>query len=127
MFLMAAGMSRWKITPWHMLGGAALYAGSAYGFYSYLAGHKLPTAQQAAPGSEAGPARGTFDAIAEKYDTAVGSEEWAMGTHHLRRWILNHACGDVLEISAGTGRNLVGGEHPLVQVASHREVMPHDS
>ena len=44
--------------------------------------------------------------VADKYDTAVGSEEWSMGYPLLRKWLLNHASGDVLEISAGTGRNL---------------------
>ncbi|GAX74010.1 hypothetical protein CEUSTIGMA_g1460.t1 [Chlamydomonas eustigma] len=65
--------------------------------------HKL---SQSGRSSDKRTSSSVFDLIAEKYDAAVGSEEWGMGTPFLRKWILNHADGDVLEISAGTGRNL---------------------
>ena len=95
-------------------GGVILYGGTTYAVYSYVSAHKLPTAPAtsdasapaSAPGSGSGPCQCAFDVIAGQYDTAVGSEEWSMGYPLLRKWVLNHASGDVLEISAGTGRNL---------------------
>ena len=91
-----------------------LYGGTTYAVYSYVSAHKLPTAPAtsdasapaSAPGSGSGPCQCAFDVIAGQYDTVVGSEEWSMGYPLLRKWVLNHASGDVLEISAGTGRNL---------------------
>ena len=58
--------------------------------------------------ARADPAEGyrIFEARAEEYDGAVGATEalWGMGL--MRRALLRHARGDVLEVSAGTGRNV---------------------
>ncbi len=86
-----------RVRSWHVFGGAALYAGAAYGVYSYLKVHKLP--------KDSETCGTTFDAIADRYDQAIGAEEFSMGTSLLRKWLCNHAVGDVLEISAGTGAN----------------------
>ena len=77
--------------------------GTTYAVYSYMNAHNLPTASAGkdAESPETSCSGCAFDAIARKYDQAVGSEEWAMGTTLLRKWLLNHAKGDVLEISAG--------------------------
>jgi hypothetical protein len=84
-------------------GGFVLFGGSAYAVYYYMSAHKLI---QSRTRPDDLTSSSVFDLIAESYDAAVGSEEWGMGTLFLRKWILNHANGDVLEISAGTGRNL---------------------
>eukprot|EP00775_Hariotina_reticulata_P011710 gene11710-11855_t len=48
----------------------------------------------------------TFDRLAPLYDRVIGAEEGYMFMGLLRWWLLRRAQGDVLEISAGTGRNL---------------------
>lgn len=83
-----------------------MYGGTTYGIYSYMSAHKIPSNTPSDNPDACGSGRSAFDAIADKYDAAVGSEEWGMGFPLLRKWLLNHASGDVLEISAGTGRNL---------------------
>jgi methyltransferase OMS1 len=49
----------------------------------------------------------TYQRIAEAYDEEISREEAAMGMNLLRRALLYfHAAGNVLEVGAGTGRNL---------------------
>jgi len=49
----------------------------------------------------------TFQKVAEFYDSQIGRDEAVMGINWLR-WMLlrSHATGTVLEVGAGTGRNL---------------------
>lgn len=78
-----------RLTPWHLFGGAVLYGATTFGFYSYLGAHKLPgEGEEGNEGvAEAGrPSAATYDMIARKYDGAVGSEEFSMGTPLLRKW-----------------------------------------
>jgi ubiquinone/menaquinone biosynthesis C-methylase UbiE len=49
--------------------------------------------------------RNNYDAIASRYDWVLGAPEW-IGLRLLRRRLLAHARGQVLEIAVGTGRNL---------------------
>lgn len=49
----------------------------------------------------------TFQKIAYSYDAEIEKDEFVMGLHLLRRALLYfHAKGDVLEVGAGTGRNI---------------------
>lgn len=49
----------------------------------------------------------TFQKIAYSYDDEIAKDEFVMGINLLRRALLYfHANGDVLEVGAGTGRNL---------------------
>eukprot|EP01063_Lacrimia_lanifica_P024316 TRINITY_DN32244_c0_g1_i1.p1 TRINITY_DN32244_c0_g1~~TRINITY_DN32244_c0_g1_i1.p1 ORF type:complete len:297 (+),score=87.47 TRINITY_DN32244_c0_g1_i1:50-940(+) len=49
----------------------------------------------------------TFSAISGTYDDTIGREEFWMGLALVRRWMMtSHAKGDVLEVGAGTGRNI---------------------
>ncbi len=82
--------SRIKIRPWHMLGGAALYGSATYAVYSYLNAHKLPTSTSQPGESTSEPSNCAFDVIADKYDKAVGSEEWSMvgGAAEAPEWSL---------------------------------------
>jgi methyltransferase OMS1 len=88
-----------RVTPWHIVGGVGLYGASAYGFYRYLSAHKLSTDKEGSSDMHGGVH--AFDLIADKYDAAVGSEEFSMGTPLLRRWILNHASGACMWIVCG--------------------------
>lgn len=48
-----------------------------------------------------------YQEVADFYDSQVGREECVMGVNLLRRSLLYfHAKGDVLEVGAGTGRNI---------------------
>jgi len=49
----------------------------------------------------------TFNRIAQAYDDEISREEKFMGTILLRRWMVYfHAYGKVMEVGAGTGRNV---------------------
>jgi methyltransferase OMS1, mitochondrial len=49
----------------------------------------------------------TFNCVADRYDEQIDRDEIAMGINWLRRSLLYfHAKGTVLEVGAGTGRNL---------------------
>ena len=50
--------------------------------------------------------KNTFDRLADSYDSRINLDELVMGVKLLRWWLLRQARGDVLEVSAGTGRNL---------------------
>ncbi|KAG2453444.1 hypothetical protein HYH02_001665 [Chlamydomonas schloesseri] len=88
-----------------LVGGALLFGGTAYFSYRYSNAHAvLPTPDPDAPIDPAAGFR-VFDAIADKYDEAIGQEEAALWYGTMRKWLLKQATGDVLEISVGTGRN----------------------
>ncbi|KAL6757661.1 S-adenosyl-L-methionine-dependent methyltransferase [Haematococcus lacustris] len=91
--------------PGHLYwAGAALFGASSYSTWRYFTYHR--EAIEAVDSLQACPSGTAFDSLASKYDAAVGSEETWMGYGLLRSWLLAKAQGDVLEISAGTGRNL---------------------
>jgi methyltransferase OMS1, mitochondrial len=49
----------------------------------------------------------TYDCCAPRYDAILDRDEWFMGVTNLRRRLLHsHARGNVLEVAAGTGRNV---------------------
>jgi SAM-dependent methyltransferase len=52
------------------------------------------------------PGGGIWSSLAAVYDDGVGREEWFVGMPLLRRYLVRQAAGTVLEVSAGTGRNL---------------------
>ncbi|KAG2439369.1 hypothetical protein HXX76_004728 [Chlamydomonas incerta] len=88
-----------------LVGGALLFGGTAYFSYRYSNAHAvLPTPDADAPIDPAAGFR-VFDAIADRYDEAIGQEEAALWYGTMRKWLLKQASGDVLEISVGTGRN----------------------
>ena len=48
-----------------------------------------------------------FHTLATSYDTCIGRDEFYLGINMLRRILMHyHAHGDVLEVGAGTGRNI---------------------
>jgi len=47
-----------------------------------------------------------YDTGASKYDSEIDWDEWMMGISKLRKTLLSNATGRVLEVAAGTGRNL---------------------
>ncbi|KAL0055169.1 hypothetical protein WJX82_008122 [Trebouxia sp. C0006] len=86
----------------YLLGGAGLYAGVAIAAYTRVKSSQSPEACKRCKTTD-GQA---FNALADTYDQQIGSDEKLMGITLLRWMLLRQAKGDVLEVSAGTGRNL---------------------
>lgn len=91
-------------------GGIATYVGASYAAYSFLKKDKPGGAPSSPPTAAVAIAShnnaGTWDSLAASYDSAVDYDETFMGIKLLRRWLVKSAKGRVLEVSAGTGRNL---------------------
>ena len=90
--------------------GGALYIGMSTATYLYVKSTKsaLPSPCRCG-GGDGLPhlnTRNTFDRIASDYDSNINLDETLMGVKLLRRFLLRKAKGDVVEVSAGTGRNL---------------------
>ena len=47
-----------------------------------------------------------YDSISKSYDDKVGFDEWLTGVDRLRKKVMLNIHGDVLEVAAGSGRNL---------------------
>ncbi|EWC46223.1 hypothetical protein DRE_04601 [Drechslerella stenobrocha 248] len=98
---------------WYWIAGIGVYAMSSYGVYLYLQYNKAARIQadnerEYALGLKRRPVVDThavYENISEKYDSSVRFSEWCLGMPLLRRWMLWGLQGDVLEVSAGTGRN----------------------
>lgn len=94
--------------------GATTYCGATYIGYLYFRADEAPSAcgcggSDGAPSlSLSDPRRAErFDSIAPCYDSRINFDENIMGIPLLRRWLLrSHASGSVLEVGAGTGRNV---------------------
>lgn len=94
--------------PLLIVGGAGVYAVSTYFGYHLYSLSKLPQPEQNCHLPQNQPHfQSVYDFIAHDYDSKVGYDEWMMGFQRLREKLLGPmANGRVLEISAGTGRNL---------------------
>jgi methyltransferase OMS1 len=102
--------------------GLLAAGGTAYGGATYLTYHYLTSAKADRDAANANarsqssyvndPNRTeTFQRISYGYDDQIGKDEFVMGIGLMRRALLFfHAKGSVLEVGAGTGRNL--GKYP---------------
>lgn len=50
--------------------------------------------------------KATYDRIAKDYDSGLAWDEFVMALPLVRRWLIGNATGKVLEVAAGTGRNV---------------------
>ncbi|ORX99122.1 S-adenosyl-L-methionine-dependent methyltransferase [Basidiobolus meristosporus CBS 931.73] len=91
-----------------VVGGLAVYLGVTYLSFSYFKLSKPEEEKDGIPTQKdtCTSFNSTYDHIAENYDKKIGMDETLMGLGLLRRWLIKNAKGDVLEVSAGTGRNL---------------------
>ncbi|CAH0474145.1 unnamed protein product [Peronospora belbahrii] len=98
--------SFWR-RPGVLFGSAALYAGVTFATYVTLYDPRKNTAHSSAaiPVNDAKRLH-IFDTNASKYDKEVDWDERLMGISLMRRLLLRKARGYVLEVAAGTGRNL---------------------
>ncbi|CAI5735488.1 unnamed protein product [Hyaloperonospora brassicae] len=94
--------------PGVVFSGVALYAGVT--FVSYVTFYDPRTSKSRAsaaqqPVDDATRVH-TFNANAAQYDKEVEWDERLMGISLMRRFLLRNAGGQILEVAAGTGRNL---------------------
>jgi methyltransferase OMS1 len=87
-----------------LIAGASLYGITAYGTYLYKSYRRDVEVGKTLNVPKDVSSR--YDETAEEFDTVVGTTEWVMGLTLLRRSLGKAANGDVLEIAAGTGRNM---------------------
>jgi methyltransferase OMS1 len=101
-----------KISPKVLAIGGAIYIATSSATYFYLKNGKpspcsCPShSASALSKNRSGNSIDTFDRIARDYDDNINVDELLMGVKLLRRFLIGEARGDVLEVSAGTGRNL---------------------
>ncbi|EEY54793.1 uncharacterized protein PITG_08342 [Phytophthora infestans T30-4] len=93
--------------PSVLLGGSALYAGVAFATYVTLYDPKKNGDNATTPAVNDARRLQLFDMNATKYDKEVDWDERLTGISLMRHFLLQKARGKVLEIAAGTGRNLV--------------------
>ena len=91
----------------------AMAAGGVYGVATYMTYRHFQSLQQqekASPNQDVFAAtyrNAQYQKIADSYDDRIDKDEFFMGINILRRWLISrHAKGDVLEVGAGTGRNI---------------------
>jgi methyltransferase OMS1 len=65
----------------------------------------------------------SFDFIASTYDEKINMDEWILGMYSKRKKLLSLASGNVLEVSAGTGRNLEFYNTPTVLIDNCEEML----
>ncbi|KAJ3150921.1 Methyltransferase-like protein 7B [Geranomyces variabilis] len=96
--------------------GLGLYAATVYSTYHLYRVHKLPAPPPSIRDPKHQPPHpGVFDALAPEYNAKIGWDERLMRLGSRRRELIAHARGRVLEVSAGTGRNLdYYAENPAV-------------
>ncbi|KAG6617924.1 putative methyltransferase C3B9.04 [Phytophthora cinnamomi] len=92
--------------PGVLLGGAALYAGVAFATYVTLYDPRKGGDGADADRMDDARRLQVFEANAARYDREVEWDERLTGISLLRRLLLRRARGRVLEVAAGTGRNL---------------------
>lgn len=86
--------------------GAAVYGAAAYLVYSVAAKADPEDEWERRQVVPKKKSREVFDRLAKGYDRSAAREEYVMGMGKLRRRLVAQARGDVLEVAAGTGRNL---------------------
>ena len=85
-------------------GGLVLYGFSLYiGYIAYKV-YSMPAIDPTNNLHESNV--GVYNTIADRYDSLNGMEETLFGIGLLRRWTCRAVAGDVMEVSAGTGRNI---------------------
>ncbi|KAL4100415.1 hypothetical protein PRIC1_008209 [Phytophthora ramorum] len=91
--------------PGVLLGGATLYAGVTFATYVTLY-DPSQAGKAAAPPVDDARRLQVFNTNASKYDLEVAWDERLTGISLLRRFLLKRSRGRVLEVAAGTGRNV---------------------
>ncbi|KAI9104699.1 S-adenosyl-L-methionine-dependent methyltransferase [Phlyctochytrium arcticum] len=90
-----------------LTGGLGLYGVTSYLSYHAYRIHMAPQPPASISDPKHQPPHpGVFDALAPEYDTRIGWDEWLMRLGTRRKQLVERAKGDVLEVSAGTGRNI---------------------
>ncbi|KAJ3213292.1 Methyltransferase-like protein 7B [Dinochytrium kinnereticum] len=128
----------------YIASGFVVYCSSTYLTYHGYRIYRLPDppADIADPKAQ-GKFAQVYSNLAKTYDKSIEWDEWLLGLKSKRSSLLKQAKGDVIELAAGTGRNVEhyppkvllksitftdGNEHMLEQAfqkyASHRSSLP---
>lgn len=109
---MSAGLRRAGV----VVAGGSAYLATVYLTYNYLSASQADRDRANERLMDSGGTKSfvndpnrtdTFQQIAYAYDDQIDQDEFVMGINLMRRWMLfHHAKGEVLEVGAGTGRNL---------------------
>lgn len=94
-----------KLSPKPLLAGMAVYFGMSAGTYIYVRSTKPPQSCDCQQLTKDGD-MDVYERLADEYDNKIGFDETVMGIKLLRWWLIHKLEGNVLEVSAGTGRNL---------------------
>lgn len=86
-----------------LVGGLALYCVACYSTYVYISSRNKSSPIEKLEISVDVSDR--YNRTAQTFDKQVNISEKFMGLGWLRRSLTNQACGHVLEVSVGTGRN----------------------
>ncbi|RKO89184.1 S-adenosyl-L-methionine-dependent methyltransferase [Blyttiomyces helicus] len=90
-----------------ILTGLGLYGATVYAsFHAYKLYSAPPPPEGIADPHNQPCFNGVYNGLAPEYDARIGWDEWLMGLGRRRRNLVERAKGEVLETSAGTGRNL---------------------
>lgn len=95
-----------KFSPKFLAIGGVIYIATSSATYLYLKKGKSSSCSCPSHGTSSTSTTDTFDRIAKDYDDNINFDELLMVVKLLRRRLAGQARGDVLEVSAGTGRNL---------------------
>ncbi|KAI8848128.1 S-adenosyl-L-methionine-dependent methyltransferase [Chytridium lagenaria] len=91
----------------YIAGGFIVYCSSTYlAFHGYRL-YRLPSPPEdiADPKAQSRFSH-VYTGLASSYDKSIGWDEWLLGLHGKRSKLLKQAKGDVIELAAGTGRNM---------------------
>ncbi|KDO32703.1 hypothetical protein SPRG_02403 [Saprolegnia parasitica CBS 223.65] len=83
-------------------GGLTVYGAGVLAAYVYMYDPSKDMANQISDAER----QARFDRNSAKYDQEIGTDETMAGIGLMRRFLLKHAQGSILEVAAGTGRNL---------------------
>jgi len=94
----------WKRAPL-IFAGLVTYSTAAYASFHYLKLKRTPMPESTEVSAQ--PVyKQVYNEKAEGYDSSIATDETLMGLNVMRRFLMSHATGNVMEMSAGTGRNL---------------------
>ncbi|OQR99011.1 hypothetical protein ACHHYP_07494 [Achlya hypogyna] len=84
------------------VGGLSVYGTGVLAAYVYMYDPSKDNANHISDAER----QARFDANSAQYDKDIGMDETMAGIGLMRRFLLKHASGAILEVAAGTGRNL---------------------
>lgn len=101
----AAKVARFR-TPFFAVAGTFAFGIAFYATSLYKSSTRAPCSHPHHSPTTQKDVSSVYDDTASGFDAEVGLSEWLMGVTRARKQLAKQCKGDVLEVSAGTGRNL---------------------